>query len=149
MLLANPPPPPPPPFPSTTKKRGNGSTIPRFYVYCTRTKVSSQNLEKTRRNERHYPPPPSPRQTTVWSTSGECMLTAWCRRCTSSSGHLTVKPSEDWPWFDSPTLSANYYTCKNGFDIFPLFTGTNGIPLLINVSGGFQLSLVSDGPRGR
>ena len=61
----------------------------------TRAKVSSQNLEKTRRNEMHYPPPPPPRQTKVWSTSGECMLTAWCRRCTSSSGHLPVKPIWD------------------------------------------------------
>ena len=88
MLLANPH--PLPPFPSATQKGGNGSTIPWFYVYCTRAKVSSQNLEKTWRNERHYPPPPPPpqgcRQARTWSCS-ETMVSSAVREyaCISSS----------------------------------------------------------------
>ena len=142
----------PPPPPSVSERDSKRGEMDRRYLDSMYTVPALRyhlKTSKKRGETKGITPPPLPRQTKVWSTNGECMLTAWCRRCTSSSGHLSVKPSEAWPWFDSPTLSANYYTRKNGFDVFPLFAGTNGIPLLINTSGGFQLSLVSDGPRGR
>ena len=55
MLLVNPPPPLPPPVPERDTKKGE---MDRRYLdsMYTRAKVPSQNLENTRRNERHYPP---------------------------------------------------------------------------------------------
>ena len=95
MLLATPPPAPPCVPERDTKK---GEWIDDTWILCIPALRYYLKTSKIRGETKGITPPP-PCQTKVWSTSGESMLTAWCCRRTSSSGQLSIEPSEAWPWF--------------------------------------------------
>ena len=133
------PPPPPPSVPERDTKK-------RKWIDDTRAKVSSQNLEKTRRSERHTPPP-------VKRKCGRQVDNA-CWRLGAADVHrlLAISPSSHLKLGHGLTVQRCLWTTirvKMDSMSFRFLQALMAFRLLINASGGFQLSLVSDGPRGR